>query len=122
MRKIKNKRAGKKDRYLKARGGSFEFFIIHCSQCQAPIVLYQKDGPGALLRMYLDRIHEPSDLADLQNKDGGKQAIPNLSCPGCCQIIGVPMVYELEQRLAFRLIRGRFQQKRNDGTFPPSSK
>lgn len=109
----------KKDRHSKARGSTSRFLDIFCSACNSHIALYQKDGPGALLRMYLDRIFEPSALAALQHQSGGKKDLPNLQCPKCRAIIGTPMVYELESRLAFRMVRGSFAKKNSDGTYPP---
>ncbi len=111
----------KKDRYANARGGSSEFLNIYCSSCRTHIALYQKDGPGSLLRMYLDRIFEPGDLAKLQELDR-KEPIPNLTCPSCHTMIAVPMVYKLENRLALRLIRGTFFKKKSNGTYPPEAK
>ncbi|MFH1030388.1 MAG: hypothetical protein V1770_03970 [bacterium] len=109
----------KKDRYAKTRGGNSHFLDIFCSTCNSHIALYQKDGSGALLRMYLDRIFAPAALATLKDQSDGKKDVPNLQCPKCCALIGVPMVYELENRLAFRLIRGSFTKKNSDGTYPP---
>lgn len=109
----------KKDRYAKTRGGNSHFLDIFCSACNSHIALYQKDGPGALFRIYLDRIFAPSALAALQHCDEGKKAIPNLQCQKCQALIGTPMVYELENRLAFRLARGSFVKKNSDGTYKP---
>ncbi len=113
------KYVAKKDRHAKARGGNSRFLDIFCSSCNSHIALYQKDGPGALLRMYLDRIFAPAALAVLQDQDGGKKDLPNLQCQKCRALIGIPMVYELENRLAFRLIRGSLTKKSSDGTYPP---
>ncbi|MBI2459151.1 MAG: hypothetical protein HYV53_01190 [Parcubacteria group bacterium] len=109
----------KKDRYSKARGGNSCFLNIFCSSCKSHVALYQKDGPGALIRMYLDRIFAPSNLADLQYKGGSKKNLPNLQCKNCHALIGNPMVYELENRLAFRLVPGAFIKKNSDGMYPP---
>lgn len=49
----------RKDKYSKVRGGSDKFYIISCVKCQNEIFIYQKDGPGHLLRMYLDRFVAP---------------------------------------------------------------
>jgi len=111
----------KKDRYTKARGGSSNFLDLYCTKCDNHLLLYQKDGPGSLLRLYLDRIFEPDELADFQYKNGGKSALPNLRCPDCGSLIGTPMVYKPEGRLAFRLQRGSFSKKRSDGIYPPPS-
>ncbi len=112
------KHDSKKDRYSKARGGNSRFLDIFCGACNSHVALYQKDGPGALLRMYLDRIFAPVALAILQNQGDSKKDIPNLQCPKCRALIGTPMVYESENRLAFRMIRGSFTKKNSDGTYP----
>ena len=109
----------KKDRHSKARGGNSRFLDVFCSACNSHIALYQKDGHGVLLRMYLDRIFAPVALAALRDQDGVKKDLPNLHCPRCRRLIGTPMVYELESRLAFRLVRGSFAKKNSDGTYPP---
>ena len=108
----------KKDRFLKARGGFSEFLNIYCSSCQSHVALYQKDGRGSLLRMYLDRIFEPLSLANLQESTE-KSSLPNLKCTSCDSLIAIPMVYKLENRLALRLIKGAVFKKKSDGTYPP---
>lgn len=77
---------------------------IHCEKCNHVIALYQKDGPGPLKRMYLDRIFSPKSLIGLER--ARLKFIPNLVCPECKQLIGIPFVYKKEQRLAFRLFEG----------------
>lgn len=108
----------KKDRYVKVRGGSSEFMNIYCSNCESHVALYQKDGPGSLIRMYLDRIFEPVNLASLQDSSQ-KSSLPSLKCPSCSTLLATPMVYKAENRLALRLIRGAIFKKRSDGTYPP---
>jgi len=115
--KIPQKHTFKKDRYSKTRGGNSRFLDISCSACDNHIALYQKDGTGRLLRMYIDRILAPTTLTSLQLKNS-KKDLPNLQC-SCGALIGVPMVYELENRLAFRLVHGSFAKKNSDGTYPP---
>ena len=114
---ISKKYAFKKDRYSKNRGGNSCFFDISCSACDNHIALYQKDGAGKLLRMYIDRIFAPATLAKLQFKNS-KKDLPNLQCL-CGTLIGVPMMYKLENRLAFRMVRGSFTKKNCNGTHPP---
>ena len=116
-----NKHTLKKDSYQKRRGTPY-FLDIFCSVCNTHIALYQKDGPGVLLRMYLDRILEPLELASLKLGSKEKKDIPGLHCPKCDALIGTPMVYEPESRLAFHMVRGAFFKKRSDGTYPPSVK
>lgn len=109
----------KRDRYAKSRGGNSQFYNIYCA-CGAHIALYQKDGPGALLRMYLDRIFAPPLLV-AQNDGKDEKSLPAIKCTKCKKVIAVPMVYKLENRLAFRMMRGASTKKKSDGTFPPPS-
>lgn len=109
----------KNDRYAKSRGGNSRFLNIFCSACNNHVALYQKDGPGALLRMYLDRIFAPPALAALQDQVSDKKDIPNLRCSKCGVLIATAMVYELENRPALRMAHGSFSKKASDGTYPP---
>ncbi len=111
----------KKDKRVNARDGNSHFLDITCSKCGQYVALYQKDGIGSLLRMYLDRIFEPKEVSALQFKED-KKDIPNLKCSKCGEVIGVPMVYEREKRLAFRLIRGSFAKKMSEGGLESSSR
>ena len=56
----------KQDKFRKSRGGYSRFLIINCEKCEGFIALYQKDGPGPLKRMYLDRIFSPKSLVGLE--------------------------------------------------------
>jgi len=74
---------------------------IHCRKCEHIVAIYQKDGPGNLRRMYLDRILSPDNLFNLQSlklKD-----VPELKCSKCGQVLGSPYIYEKENRPAFRI-------------------
>jgi len=71
---------------------------------------YQKGGRGGLLRCFIKGILTPDELVALQSI-GEKEGLPNLNCPECSQLIGVPMVYK-DGRLAFRMIYGTFQKKK----------
>ena len=94
MIKIKN------DKYKKARGGYSRILDIVCSKCSKHLFYYQKDGPGILKRAYLDRIIEPS----FSRKS-------KLSCSKCGEILGIPMVYKKENRLAIRFFEGAVAKK-----------
>lgn len=94
----------KKDNYRKVRGGTSQLFNIFCAKCGKQLLTYQKDGKGTLLRLYFDRIVEP--VIDAKR---------NLTCTNCKTLIGLPMVYKQEKRLAFRLVRGSFFKKRKIG-------
>lgn len=99
----------KKDKYREARGGYSRFLNVSCHHCSANILTYQKDGPGELKRMYLDRIVSPDRLVNLQKLPVSK--IPNLTCLKCKYIIAIPYVYPKEKRNAFRLFVGAITKK-----------
>lgn len=98
----------KNDKYKKARGGTSKLFDIKCASCMTHICFYQKDGPGLLKRMYIDRMNGSiyDGTQNLALKD-----IPNLICPKCKKLLGVPMIYEKEQRLALRLFVGAVSKR-----------
>ena len=82
----------KNDRYKKVRGGYSRLLQISCEKCGSDVCFYQKDGPGGLRRMYIDRIINPK--ISLSKKD--------FSCPKG-HILGVKIIYKKEKRPAFRL-------------------
>lgn len=86
------KKVFKNDRYKKVRGGYSRLLDISCRKCSEHICFYQKDGPGALRRMYMDRITEPK--ISISKKD--------LSCSNN-HLLGVAIIFEKEDRPAFRL-------------------
>jgi len=103
----------RKDKYSRARGGNPEMLLIGCSECEFPVIIYQKDGPGPLKRCYIDRI------AYVWGSDGNKAPEPidsvhetGLNCPHCQQKIGQPMIYEKENRLAVKMGRGKFAKSK----------
>jgi ribosomal protein S27E len=91
----------KKDKYKSARGGHSRLLELRCRKCEEIVVIYQKDGPGKLLRLYLDRIFAPKNIVGLQTLN--IKDIPMLRCRKCSEIIGSPYIYPLEKRKAFRL-------------------
>jgi hypothetical protein len=99
----------KKDRFRQNRGSSSQMLKISCAQCNHTLLIYQKDGPGELLRCYIDRIAWPAEYAAYQNSSNLNK-IPLLICPHCNNLIGVPMIYEEENRLAYRMIFGKYRK------------
>ena len=91
----------KKDGYSKARGSYSRMINVYCRKCNCLIATYQKDGPGNLRRMYLDRIYSPKELVNLQEKT--INSISLLKCKKCGEILGTPYLYEKENRKAFKL-------------------
>jgi len=89
----------KTDKYRRTRGGHSRILDLSCSKCGAHLSYYQKDGPGILRRMYLDRII------------GLKIQGNNLVCPKCKELLGLSMVYKKENRPAIRLFEGAVSKK-----------
>lgn len=81
-----------KDAYREKRGGYARLLRLSCEKCAAYVCLYQKDGGGALRRLYIDRILESK--VPLNKKE--------LSCPNE-HALGARTNYEKEDRPAFRL-------------------
>ena len=82
----------KNDKYRKSRGGHSRFLDIRCRKCDKHICVYQKDGPGNLRRIYVDRINKPT--VSILKKE--------LICPNG-HVLAVKILYAKEKRLAFRL-------------------
>jgi len=82
----------KNDKFRKTRGGYTRLLKISCEKCGSLICLYQKDGPGNLRRMYIDRIIDA--VVSISRKD--------LSCRKG-HLLGVKIIYEKEKRPAFRV-------------------
>lgn len=96
----------KVDQFSAARGGTSQFIDVRCRACGTFVLVYQKDGPGPLLRMYLDRIADPEALVSLMKKTTSAENIPLLVCEHCHGRLAEGMVYEKEDRLAYRVIEG----------------
>ena len=99
----------KSDQYRKTRGGYSRFLSVNCDHCGHKVLVYQKDGPGELRRLYMDRIFSPEKMIDLENKPLKK--VSDLTCPNCRRILGIPYIYEKEKRKAFRLFVGAVRKK-----------
>jgi hypothetical protein len=107
--------------YTRNRGEP-KMLELHCGNCDSYVMDYQKDGPGRLLRCYLDRIHEPPKLRDRQYeefnlKKSKKSKKPekrpeNLDCDNCEVVLGAPMIYEAEDRPAYRLKKNAVYPKK----------
>jgi ribosomal protein S27E len=91
--KLNNTPKLKNDKYRKVRGGHSRFLRVSCESCGEFLFLYQKDGPGPLKRVYIDRI------ISLGVFNRAKQ----LSCKSCKKVIGTFYIYPKEKRPAYRL-------------------
>lgn len=107
MLTLKMKLNFKNDKYKKARGGYSRLLDIACENCGTHLFYYQKDGPGILKRMYFDRIYDSSTYTDLSSVGDA----PQLTCPKCRELIGVPIIHKKEKRPAFRLFVGTVTKK-----------
>lgn len=92
----------KKDSYRKTREGYSEILELFCHHCKTHLAFYQKDGPGALLRVYQDRLIEPA----LEIRQGDI-----CFCPVCHKKIGCQTIYEKEKRPAIFLFKGAIISK-----------
>lgn len=89
----------KNDKYKKARGGKSRLLALACEKCGKHLCFYQKDGPGILKRLYLDRI------------SGFDSKAKNLICPNCHELLGVAVIFKKENRPAYRLFAGAVVKK-----------
>ncbi len=89
----------KHDKYQKNRGGTSRILDISCDQCKNHVAFYQKDGPGILKRMYVDRFVDMTP--------SGKTLI----CQSCDCELGNEMIYRKENRSAYRLFAGAVNKK-----------
>ena len=89
----------KNDKYSQARGGWSRILDISCEYGHH-VCYYQKDGPGPLKRMYIDRMinFDPSDNNIL-------------ACPTCDHELGYKITYAKEKRPAFRLFQSSVKKK-----------
>jgi peptide methionine sulfoxide reductase MsrB len=95
MHKLKN------DKYKRSRGTS-QALDISCKQCGEHVAYYQKDGPGSLKRMYLDRFIDIQPTGD------------ELRCRACNQLLGHKINYKREDRPAYRLFEGTINKRKSD--------
>jgi len=89
----------KNDKYSQARGGWSRKLEITCEKCNSHVCYYQKDGPGPLKRMYLDRIM------------GLKPNTSKLECSNCGNELGLKITYAKENRPAYRLFQNSVNKK-----------
>lgn len=98
------------DKRREVRGGSAQMLELSCAKCGYKCFHYQKDGPGPLLRLYLDRIHAPKKFVGLQKKSLGSLKV--IGCPDCGRLIAMPQMYKVEKRKAYRVFQGALKKKR----------
>ncbi len=114
----------KNDQYREHRGGHSRLLDLHCEQCESRVAIYQKDGPGELKYVYLDRIFFPDNLTRLEDKS--LEELSAWDCSDCNSPLGVPFIFKKdsgkyagEERLAFRLFAHAIVKKpRNISSAP----
>ncbi len=87
------------DKYRKARGGSTRILEVFCAGCGKHLAYYQKDGPGLLKRMYVDRFIDKEPVGN------------ELVCNDCARVLGNLINYKKENRPAYRLFVGAVTKK-----------
>jgi hypothetical protein len=89
----------KNDKYSQARGGWSRILEVTCEKCNCHVCFYQKDGPGPLKRMYVDR------MIDLEPSK------PKLVRSECDRELGIEITYAKENRPAYRLFQSSVNKK-----------
>lgn len=103
------KKIFKNDIYKKSRGSYSRLLQISCATCGTFVCHYQKDGPGILKRMYLDRISDSEKYSGLEKSP--LIGLLQFTCPNCSDILGAPINYKRENRSAYRLFVGSVVKK-----------
>jgi peptide methionine sulfoxide reductase MsrB len=88
-----------KDKYHKSRGGTSRVLEITCEHCKNHVTYYQKDGPGILKRLYVDRFIDTKPVGN------------TLTCLVCSSELGILFNYKKEDRPAYRLFVGSVAKK-----------
>jgi transcription elongation factor Elf1 len=87
------------DEYRKNRGNTSRIFDVTCEKCDMHVAYYQKDGPGILKRLYVDRFIDTKPSAKL------------LLCDACGHELGMKTTYRKEDRIAYSLFVGAVKKK-----------
>ena len=87
-------------------------YKINCGKCEAHVLTYHKYGTGkGILRLYHSNIVAPEKLVQqLKNNFSKINEVPNLACPECEEVLGVPAISK-GQKWAYRMRQGYFHRK-----------
>ncbi len=90
----------------------YKTYDIRCGKCSEYILTYHKYGAGkGILRLYLANIAAPKSFSELlKSSNSSIKSIPNLQCPKCEEVIGVPAKSK-GQKWVFRMRQGLFHRK-----------
>lgn len=89
------------DKYTKGRGNFSKCVEIKCVNCATIQFNYQKEGNGAIEKIYFDSI--------LDNFVVKKEA--TLTCPKCEKILGKRFVFGEDKKMAFKVYPGAIYYK-----------
>ena len=92
----------KNDKFKRNRGNFSRWLLLSCEKCKKPFCYYQKDGPGILKRLYVDRMISIKKENFIDEK---------LVCEKCNFALGVYTIYKKEDRPAYRLFTGAVEKK-----------
>lgn len=106
------------DKFKTGRGGSSYYLDLSCPVCRTYLGTYQKDGPGSLVRLYVDRLISPHP--EYNREFSRINEMPKLICVNqkCRREIAVPMVYIKENRLAYRIVSSIHKSRNRSGKLP----
>ena len=90
----------------------YKIYDIRCGKCNEYLLTYHKYGAGkGILRLYLANIAAPKSLSELvKSSTASIKSVPNLQCPNCEEVIGVPAISK-GQRWVYRMRQGLFHRK-----------
>ena len=83
------------DEFSQNRGGTSVMYTLACEKCDAVLGDYQKDGPGPLKRLYVDRLQ--SAVAPAYTP------MHVWACHACHRPLAIAMVYAKETRPCWTL-------------------
>lgn len=89
------------DKYTKGRGNFAKKVEIRCVNCAEQLFNYQKEGHGAIEKLFFDLI--------LDNFVVKKEVV--LSCPKCEKVLGKRFVFGVEKKQAFKVYPGAIYWK-----------
>lgn len=90
----------------------YKTYQIRCAHCSSDVLTYHKYGAGkGILRLYHANIVSPDQLVQILKGPFKKtNDVPNLSCPDCDKVLGVPAVSK-GQKWVYRMRQGYFHRK-----------
>ena len=73
--------------------------LVSCGVCKVPLILYQKQGIGTLLRLHIERVIESEMQLTSQN----------LTCPECDTVLGHKVTINDEE--SYKMLRSNYNTK-----------